>query len=170
MVCRLIVPEEASASNPMARERCARGLAKTVRHPRNVLVHTWLGRRLADAWVFNISRLDVPNLPCRIKARSHSCRLHASGGLGRLSGWHVKRRISRAGVHAIGTRNTWVFGCLLVGVTVGDTLRKSSYFGRLRVAVGITVTACQMLGPSLIWGSSPRNQRNTGVRMNLNCA
>ncbi len=41
-----------------------------------------------------------------------------------------------AGVKAIGTRNTWVFGCLLVGVTVGDTLRKSSYFGRLRVAVG----------------------------------
>ena len=66
LVCRLIVPEEASVSNPMARERCARGLAKTVRHPRNVLVHTWLGRRLADAWVFNISGLDVPNLPCRI--------------------------------------------------------------------------------------------------------
>ena len=134
----------------MARERCARGLAKTVRYPSNVLVHTWLGRRQLDAWVFNISRLDVPNLPCRIKARSHSCRLHASGGLGRLDGWHVKWRISRAGVKAIGTRNTWVFGCLLVGVTVGDTLRKSSYFGWLRVAVGKTATDCQMLGPSLI--------------------
>ena len=66
LVCGLIVPEEASVLNPMARERCARGLAKTGRYPNNVLVHTWLGRRLFDAWVFNISRLDVPNLPCPI--------------------------------------------------------------------------------------------------------
>ena len=92
LVCRLIVPEDASVLNPMARERCARGLAKTVRYPSNVLVHTWLGRRQLDAWVFNISRLDVPTLPCRIKARSHSCRLHASGGLGRLNSWHCTSR------------------------------------------------------------------------------
>ena len=31
-----------------------------------LLRQRWLGRRLADAWVFNISRLDVPNLPCPI--------------------------------------------------------------------------------------------------------
>ncbi len=66
LVCRLIVPEEASASNPVARERCARGLDKTVRYPSNVLVHTLPKRRLLDAWVFNISRLDVPNFPCPI--------------------------------------------------------------------------------------------------------
>ena len=66
LVCRVIVPKEASVSNPMARERCARGLAKTVRCPSNVLDHTWLGRRLLGAWVFNITCSEVPNLPCRI--------------------------------------------------------------------------------------------------------
>ena len=31
-----------------------------------LLRQRWLGRRQLDDWVFNISRLSVPNLPCRI--------------------------------------------------------------------------------------------------------